>query len=369
MIVLSLANPSGQSHGGEARIRGLTSAIAANGYGVETCEIPQAATGEAASGIWDVVGRLKRQFLPLPLVRRRLVPQTAIQRPPGVVLLSTVPHVTYAMTAHGYSVDWADYFDLPFRFAESEAASRSGLARLSSQVQSRAMAAHHRRATRQSRMSTYAGYGDFKAAGATSRSVWLPPVVEAPTALPRPQLQRRTAGFMANFNYWPNLDALTNLLENWLRPLRRAGFDVVVGGFGAERLSALPSGVRNLGQFEKVEDFYAHVDVVVLPVRRGSGIKVKAMEGLLSGRPVLVDPHVLDGFLPSHAACFEVFTGEPVTWEKMSMRRAAMAGVAEAAAKAFSAQTQKEAIAQLLENLLSRSTGIGPNLQDGADSK
>jgi glycosyltransferase involved in cell wall biosynthesis len=353
VVMITLANPGGYLHGGAVRLRGFESAIKANGYEVEIREIAQAPTGEHASAMWRLLGRAKRQLLPLPLVRRQEVEvATYVERPWKSVLLSTVPTVTYALSAAGIVVDWADYHDLPARFAASEAEARSGVPRLTALGQSRALARHHTRTSALTRVSTYAGYGDYIAAGPSDRSYWIPPLVIPPRVPPPVTSGRiRTAGFLGNFRYWPNVDALAHLVQNWLEPLNESGFEVVVGGFGAAQISGLPPQVRNLGELGTPEDFYAQVDVVLVPVRRGSGIKVKAMEGLLSGRPVLVDPHVLDGFPPEYEQYFEVFRGQRVKLEALLARSSASIPDVAKAGSVFGLGAQTRFIGQLLSGL------------------
>ena len=349
IVVLSLANPRGHVHGGAVRLRGFRAALAAHGYDVEVRECAQAPTGESGGALWQAVGRIKREFLPLPLVRRRSVRDTDPVAA-GALLMSTVPAVTYALTAAGRVVDWADYFDLPHRFAESEAGTRTGVARRTTLAQARRLARHHARSVRWSRLSTYAGYGDSVAAG-DPRGRWLPPAVEPVRVPPPPDSSVRVAGFLGNFDYWPNIDALAHLAQNWRDPLVRGGFEIVVGGFGAEGLGRLPPGMRNLGTLSSPEEFYAAVDVVLVPVRRGSGIKVKAIEGLLSGRPVIVDPHVLDGFPEQYGSLFEVFRGQPLEYRNLTARTRATVPAVERAAADFRREKQVQVIGELLHHL------------------
>jgi glycosyltransferase involved in cell wall biosynthesis len=58
---------------------------------------------------------------------------------------------------------------------------------------------------------------------------------------------------------------------------------------------ALPSGVELLGWLEDVDEFYRQLRVVVNPVLRGTGLKIKSVEALSHGRPLISTPIGLEG--------------------------------------------------------------------------
>lgn len=61
---------------------------------------------------------------------------------------------------------------------------------------------------------------------------------------------------------------------------------------------ALPEGVETIGNVEDVADFYRQVRVVVNPVRGGTGLKIKSIEALAHGRPVVTFPIGCEGIEP-----------------------------------------------------------------------
>ena len=71
--------------------------------------------------------------------------------------------------------------------------------------------------------------------------------------------------------------------------------ELVIAGDVAEGLQRLLStdlpGVRYLGKVARVEDFYAEIDIAINPVRFGSGIKIKSIEALWYGRPLIAHSH------------------------------------------------------------------------------
>jgi len=80
--------------------------------------------------------------------------------------------------------------------------------------------------------------------------------------------------------------------------------EVVVAVYGSEVFPPV-SGIRVIGPVARLSDFYGSVDLALVPVRRGSGIKIKALEGLLWAKRVIVHEHVLDGFPPAVSGLLE----------------------------------------------------------------
>jgi glycosyltransferase involved in cell wall biosynthesis len=143
------------------------------------------------------------------------------------------------------------------------------------------------------------------------KAVWLPtPVVHAGD-LVKPRLvpssdERLTYGMLANFDYPPNKEAYHRLVGEWLPALLPTARRVVVAGFGSEQLPRVPD-VDIIGTIDEVEEFYDRVDVVVAPIERGGGMKVKVVEAMVHGVPVLATEHATEG-LP------EAIADECIRW-------------------------------------------------------
>jgi hypothetical protein len=127
-------------------------------------------------------------------------------------------------------------------------------------------------------------------------------------AISQPRGERLRVGFIGHFDYWPNIDAYNVIVDTWL-PTWARQVQLVVAGHGTHRLKRVDD-VRMLGTVSNVRDFYREVDVVLAPVNRGSGMKVKVAEALVYGRPVVATPPALDGFSPEiRALCTQVDAG------------------------------------------------------------
>jgi polysaccharide biosynthesis protein PslH len=317
VVVLTFWDPWEAPHGGTLRTRALCRAFAALGARV-TCVFPASPTSVAGvvDGVerrpvtqqtvghrsWPpVVQRAKRLVWPLPTsfgARSEQLRQALADQ--GAVDLLVVSHLS-ALQYHEVLPDaglWLDQSDLWSAFAAREAAARRGPARITASVQARALARTEDRAAGTVDVLSAAGWADRQRLSDRSAATvwWLPtPVSAGAGSVPRPPTDRPVAGFIANFAYHPNRDALEVLTGRWLGPLQQAGWQVVVAGLGSDE-GALPPEVRSLGPVDDVREFYAAVDVTLAPVRLGGGMKVKVIESLLHQRPVLATPFALDGF-------------------------------------------------------------------------
>ncbi|MGW0172759.1 glycosyltransferase family 4 protein [Rhodococcus sp. NPDC003322] len=112
-----------------------------------------------------------------------------------------------------------------------------------------------------------------------------------------------TYGMLANFDYPPNRDAYVRLVKQWLPVLRPLERRVVVAGFGSESLPRV-DGVDVWGPVDTVSRFYDAVDAVFAPIELGGGMKVKVVEAMMHGVPVVATEHARGGLPPAIAgAC------------------------------------------------------------------
>jgi hypothetical protein len=56
----------------------------------------------------------------------------------------------------------------------------------------------------------------------------------------------------------------------------------------------------SFGVVRAPEDFYRHVDCCINPMSGGTGLKIKTIEAMAHGRPVIGSEHAFDGLEPSH---------------------------------------------------------------------
>ena len=98
-------------------------------------------------------------------------------------------------------------------------------------------------------------------------------------------------GFLASFGHQPNVDAALYFAEVVLPLVRKqlplAEFVVAGKNPPLSLLDDKDSGITCLGFVDDVHAFYGSVDVVVAPIRYGGGIKIKVLEAMACGKPVV----------------------------------------------------------------------------------
>lgn len=113
-------------------------------------------------------------------------------------------------------------------------------------------------------------------------------------------------GFLGASNWQPNQEAVHRLVQN-IFPSIHAKWEnatFFVAGLGWENHS-LPSFITNLGTLENTQDFYDKVDIILVPLVSGSGLKIKTVEGICRGKIVIGSTIAFEGlsFLSSlHSA-------------------------------------------------------------------
>ena len=105
--------------------------------------------------------------------------------------------------------------------------------------------------------------------------------------------------FVGNLTYAPNVDAVRVLVDGVLPALRErmpeATLDVV-GGYDDRLIDvARRPGVRLTGHVPDLAPYYAGADVVVVPLRVGSGTRIKVLEAFAYQRPVVATRTAVSG--------------------------------------------------------------------------
>lgn len=112
----------------------------------------------------------------------------------------------------------------------------------------------------------------------------------APTTAPGTTLL-----FVGPLDYRPNADAVRWLLRGILPLVRRAHPEVRLRLVGRGTDSVKADGVDALGYVEDVGTEFDRADVLVAPLRMGSGTRLKILEAMARGVPVVSTPLGLSG--------------------------------------------------------------------------
>lgn len=140
------------------------------------------------------------------------------------------------------------------------------------------------------------------AAIGAQRTLLVPHAVSLPR---RPLRQRaRIIGFVAS-RYAPNVDALNWFLRESWPSLSSLGVKLhVFGGVGRHLDGASARGVKVRGLIPDLASVYAEIDVAINPVRFGAGLKIKNVEALASGVPLVTTPEGARGLEPHAGDAF-----------------------------------------------------------------
>jgi glycosyltransferase involved in cell wall biosynthesis len=99
--------------------------------------------------------------------------------------------------------------------------------------------------------------------------------------------------FFGRLDYFPNIDAMQYLRSAMIEPLREQlpGFRVrIVGAGDGSSLTALFRDVPEVevvGFVDSLDEELAKADAVIVPLRTGGGTRLKILEAMAAGRPVI----------------------------------------------------------------------------------
>jgi glycosyltransferase involved in cell wall biosynthesis len=129
-------------------------------------------------------------------------------------------------------------------------------------------------------------------------------VVVAPLSLdpalyrPAPLDGPPTAGLIGTAAWPPTAAALRVLLEEVWPRVEVAEAELVVAGRGTERFGGL-------GEVESARELFQRLSLLLFPLPRGSGMKVKTLEAMASGVPVVTTPAGAEGIARSDGVIVE----------------------------------------------------------------
>jgi glycosyltransferase involved in cell wall biosynthesis len=136
-------------------------------------------------------------------------------------------------------------------------------------------------------------------AAAPRAEIVLAPLSLDPADYPTAQLSGPpTAGLIGTGTWAPTRDAFHRLLRDVWPAVRRAVPDarLLLAGRGLPITGAdAGAGVEVLGEVESSVEFMHRLSVLLFPLRRGSGMKVKVLEAIACGLPVVTTPAGAEG--------------------------------------------------------------------------
>ena len=145
------------------------------------------------------------------------------------------------------------------------------------------------RAERRLRKARVLAYSDRVAQWVGGLQV--PAAIRIP-AEPLPLVDRPTAALIADWRWRPNQVALEHLLQAWTQ-VTVPGARLLLAGRGGSPVQV--AGVSWLGEVGDAREVLVQAAVLAFPCPGSSGPKVKVMEALAAGVPVLTTPAGLEG--------------------------------------------------------------------------
>jgi glycosyltransferase involved in cell wall biosynthesis len=128
-----------------------------------------------------------------------------------------------------------------------------------------------------------------------------------------PHIGRPALIFVGNMQYRPNIDAAMELRHRILPLVRREAGPVemwIVGTDPPPEVRQLAGdGVHVTGRVNDVQPFYQRSSVCVVPLRAGSGTRLKILEAMALGRPVVSTPVGCEGLEASDGEHIHVAHG------------------------------------------------------------
>lgn len=115
--------------------------------------------------------------------------------------------------------------------------------------------------------------------------------------------------FIGTLSWHPNEEGLNWYVKNVLPKTDPALHHQVVGGGASEKLQAIlasPTGLTAHGYVDDIETFYQTAKCLVAPLLSGSGVKIKIVNALARGLPVVTTPVGIEGFPPGFGSAIAV---------------------------------------------------------------
>lgn len=169
--------------------------------------------------------------------------------------------------------------------------------------------------------------------------------------------------FLGTLSYPPNIDGVEHAADQILPAVQRLWGGLVrlrvVGRRPAPRVLAKhrPPDLQVVGEVDDVTQAYAEADIVIVPIRFGSGTRIKILEALSLGRPVVTTTAGVEGLDLEHGrdllvadtpddfaiACLRIARDETLRTSLITRGR-------EAFLSHYSADVVRRRLAALLDN-------------------
>lgn len=352
ITILSWASSLTLLDGGGQRVRAFQRYL--EGAGVKITTVPIGLPEEKMATVTteSALHSYKRQLFPVPFrmpITREL---SAVQNGNPVISLMS--------GSHRWAIDnapsaWIDFPDLWSEYARVAACSRARLPAAFSRCQGSLWRHRERWEVKHAAVATTASFSDAQLLGMGAH--WLPNPVYSresnATRRNRFTKQVPVFGMLANFDYPPNRSAYSLLVRDWLPVLQSENVRIIVAGFSAETLEPT-TGIENWGTLADISEFYDEIDAALAPMTEGGGMKVKVVEALAKGVPVIATNAAVTGLPPAVASSVVRWRDMTGGWlESVKESKAIESEEARSELEKFSFEAFDETLTMLLEKFAS----------------
>ncbi len=219
----------------------------------------------------------------------------------GPVDLLQIEYFQMAFVARGVHAAHSvlDLHNVESALVESYGRSRHGPSALAARVEAAALRASERRIVPMIETVVVVSEKERRRLGAEGSDVLVCPNGWDPSPAPMAPAASPTAAFVASLGWAPNVDAATWFCGSvWPEVVRRLGSArlLLVGRDPAPAVVGLGDhSVEVSGTVPDVRPFLARARIAVAPLRSGGGTRLKILEALDAGRPVVATSVALDG--------------------------------------------------------------------------
>jgi glycosyltransferase involved in cell wall biosynthesis len=121
-----------------------------------------------------------------------------------------------------------------------------------------------------------------------------------PTNSPRKATDETALGIIASANRINHFEIRRFLKEVWPKVIRKSfsqPIRLILAGSISNELGEFAelSGVQLIGVVGELEEFYDQIQIAINPIQFGTGLKIKCIEGLSFGKPVIAARHSIAG--------------------------------------------------------------------------
>lgn len=150
----------------------------------------------------------------------------------------------------------------------------------------------------------------------------------------RPDNEMPRVGFVASGNHL-NRQAIDAYIEAAAENLAVGLYELVIAGTVCEGIADRP-GLTKLGRVEDLADFYGSVDLAINPMEHGTGLKIKTVEALQHGVPLISTACGFDGLVsPDRNHCLADAAGVAERVGEVVRRPSALKKLAKASTQIF----------------------------------